>query len=201
MNKQKIIFLDFDGVITTPESGWTIDIQKLELLNKLIITTDAKIVVTSSWKHGYENVDDFKNSIYKKNKRKNSPLFYNHNESVLERFTDQIYDITDSKGSWRGDEIERWLNKHEEEIESYVILDDDSDFHEDQLFHFVQTDLYEGITEREVKICINILKKQRVWNPIRMNLVLTTMWRNKCSGLEKNNIDNLISEYYQTIKK
>ena len=103
------------------------------------------------------------------------------------------------------------LNKYEEikkqidalpneEIESYVILDDDSDFHEDQLFHFVQTDLYEGITEREVKICINILKKQRVWNPIRMNLVLTTMWRNKCSGLDKNNIDNLISEYYQTIK-
>lgn len=49
----KIIFLDFDGVISTYEKGWRFDMKKLELLKEIVDKTDAKIVVTSSWKRGF----------------------------------------------------------------------------------------------------------------------------------------------------
>lgn len=35
----------------------------------------------------------------------------------------------------------------------------------------------------EVDICIDLLNGKFSPNPIRRNLVLTTLWRNKCSGL------------------
>ena len=54
---------------------------------------------------------------------------------------------------------------------------------ESQLLNFVQTDTYFGISEREVDICIELLNGEYSPNPIRRNLVLTTLWRNKCSGL------------------
>ena len=200
----KILFLDFDGVITTYDSKWCIETKKLLLVNDIVSQTDAKIVVTSSWKYYNDADDSFKESIYNKKTDKCSPLCYNtiyENEAIFERFIDQIYDITDNDGAWRGDEIERWINAHEDEIESYVILDDDSDFHEDQLFNFVQTDTFEGLTEREVKLCVARLNGKHISNPIRMNLELITKWRNNCNGIEKNNIEQLLNEYNNSIKK
>lgn len=153
----KIIFLDFDGVISTYEKGWRFDVEKIELLKEIVDKTDAKIVVTSSWKRGFTEVGNFIKSFY--NKPKNKDL---KNVTIFDWFVKSIYDITDNNGSWRGDEIQRWIDKHNEEIESYVILDDDSDFHDNQLFNFVQTDTYEGITSREVKLCIKILNGERI---------------------------------------
>lgn len=153
----KIIFLDFDGVISTYEKGWRFDVEKIELLKEIVDKTDAKIVVTSSWKRGFTEVDNFIKSFY--NKPRNKDL---KNITIFDWFANSIYDITDNNGSWRGDEIQRWIDKHNEEIESYVILDDDSDFRDNQLFNFVQTDTYEGITSREVKLCIKILNNKRI---------------------------------------
>jgi hypothetical protein len=153
----KIIFLDFDGVISTYKKGWRFDMKKLELLKEIVDKTDAKIVVTSSWKRGYTEVDNFIKSFY--NKPRNKDL---KNVTIFDWFANSIYDITDNNGSWRGDEIQRWIDKHNEEIESYVILDDDSDFRDNQLFNFVQTDTYEGITSREVKLCIKVLNGEQI---------------------------------------
>ena len=66
---------------------------------------------------------------------------------------------------------------------NYIIIDDDSDVLEEQLLRFIQTDTYFGISEREVEICIDLLNNKYSPNPIRRNLILTTLWRNKCSGL------------------
>lgn len=189
--KMKVIFLDFDGVITTYYSHWNIDIEKLKLLDEIIQQTDAKIVVSSSWKHGSENVEDFKNRIYNKRCSKNIKT-----QTPFEKFVNQIYDITDSNGAWRGDEVQRWVDNHKEELESYVILDDDDDFKDEQLFNFVQTDGFEGITSREVKLCVGILNNEKIPNPIRLNHELMTRWRNERMGVKKNNIDNLVHEYY-----
>ncbi len=153
----KIIFLDFDGVISTYDKGWRFDVEKLELLKEIVDKTDAKIVVTSSWKRGFTEVDNFIKSFYDKPRNKDLK-----NATIFDWFANSIYDITDNNGSWRGDEIQRWIDKHNEEIESYVILDDDSDFRDNQLFNFVQTDTYEGITSREVKLCIKILNNKRI---------------------------------------
>ena len=153
----KIIFLDFDGVISTYEKGWRFDVEKIELLKEIVDKTDAKIVVTSSWKRGFTEVDNFIKSFYDKPRNKDLKKV-----TIFDWFANSIYDITDNNGSWRGDEIQRWIDKHNEEIESYVILDDDSDFHDNQLFNFVQTDTYEGITSREVKLCIKILNGEQI---------------------------------------
>lgn len=186
----KIIFLDFDGVISTHEKRWRLDMEKIELLKEIVDKTDAKIVVSSSWKRGFTEVDNFIKSLY--NGSRNKDL---NNVTIFNWFANSIYDITDNNGSWRGDEIQRWIDKHNEEIESYVILDDDSDFHDNQLFNFVQTDSYEGITSREVKLCIKILNGEQIPNILRLNLELITRWRNKCKGLDDENIEFLLSEY------
>lgn len=186
----KILFLDFDGVITTPESRWKIDESKVKLVNRIVSETGAKIVVSSSWKVGYRIVDNFKEEINRRYP----------NAEWIKPLVDNIYGITDSMGSWRGDEIHRWLE--DKDVESYVIIDDDSDFRDDQLFNFVQTDTYEGITEREVKLCINILNGKKVINPIRLNLELVTMWRNKCGGIVSDmKIDRLLHEYNNRFNK
>lgn len=46
----KIVFLDFDGVITTLKSNWTIDNEKVELVKQICDATGAKIVISSSWR-------------------------------------------------------------------------------------------------------------------------------------------------------
>lgn len=183
----KILFLDFDGVITTPFSRGKIIPEKVRLIGRILDETGAKIVVTSSWMHGYSETEPFKEGL-----RKRCP-------EGMETIIDNIIGITDGMGSWRGDEIQRWLDEHE--TGSFAILDDDSDFHEDQLFNFVQTDTYEGITEREVKLCISVLNGEQVRNPIRLNLELTTMWRNKCGGIVSDmTIDRLLQEYRHKFK-
>lgn len=46
----RIVFLDFDGVITTLKSNWTLDNKKMELVKRICDETGAKIVISSSWR-------------------------------------------------------------------------------------------------------------------------------------------------------
>ena len=48
---KKIIFLDFDGVITTYKSKWKLDQEKLDLLKEILDATNSEIVISSSWRH------------------------------------------------------------------------------------------------------------------------------------------------------
>ena len=84
-------------------------------------------------------------------------------------------------------------------MESYVILDDDIDMLDEQLFNFVGTDCYEGITSREVKLCIQVLKKEKIANPLRLNLPLLFKWYDRNSGRESN-IDELLYSYHAQYK-
>lgn len=98
-------------------------------------------------------------------------------------------------GVVRGDEIKSYMSEHSE-VENYVILDDDSDMCDYQLFNFVQTDPYEGITERDAKICVDILNGVEIVNPIRMNNELTFRWilADRYPEIE-NNIAELFKNY------
>lgn len=190
--KSNIIFLDFDGVITTLESKWKIDISKIELINKLCNNCNAKIVVTSSWKHGSNTVNEFINYI--KNYFLKHKDYYLDNDYMINEFINNIIDITHTVGSVRGEEIQQYINDNG--IINYVILDDDSDMLDEQLFHFVQTDAYEGITDREYKLCYDILESKEIINPIRLNSVLTFRWRLKCRYPDiKNDIETLLRDY------
>ena len=57
----KIIFLDIDGVISTEKSHYVLDKDACDLLGKIIDATDAKIVISSSWRRN--TVEDTKEEL------------------------------------------------------------------------------------------------------------------------------------------
>ena len=194
----KVIFLDFDGVITTYNSKWKIDMNKINIINDICDKTNAKIVITSSWRIGHRgNVSAFHERL--------KQYFIKHNyldqfKDTLDKFIGNIVGMTKCLSKYidgvvRGDEIKSYMSEHHE-VENYVILDDDSDMCDYQLFNFVQTDPYEGITERDAKLCVDILNGVEIVNPIRMNNELTFRWilADRYPGIE-NNIEELLKKY------
>ena len=191
--KMKVIFLDFDGVITTYDSKWKINMYKINIINDICDKTDAKIVVTSTWRMGYH--DD----VYACHERLKL-YFIKHNyldnfKDTFDKFISNIIGMTECIGGLRGDEIKSYMNEHPE-VENYVIIDDDSDMCDDQLCNFVQTDTWDGITERDAKLCVDILNGIKILNPIRMNYELRFRWMLRCKYPEiENNIEELLENY------
>lgn len=176
----RIIFLDIDGVLNSWSTGYKITTEKLQLLNDLIEQTGAKIVISSSWRIGSKDVKEFLEKNFKKSKfRLDSFKDVTNQECISNIFYNSTIDLTDTFGPLRGDEIKRWLDNHADEVESYVILDDDSDMLDEQLEHLVQTDTYFGLTDREVHLATLILTKQFVPNKIRLNNELYYRYRKK----------------------
>lgn len=192
-NKLRVIFLDYDGVITWPGSKWNVDPQKVKLLEEILEATGAKIVISSSWRIGCKDGEDFVNKMFTTWRKSVSK------EDRNSLFIQSIIDVTDHMGSARGDEIQRWLDAHEDEVESYVIIDDDNDMLEEQLFHFVQTDGWYGLSDRTVHLAIQVLKNEKIISPIRLNMDLVYRWSLKCSGLQSN-IEKLLMEYNNSFK-
>lgn len=179
----KIIFLDIDGVLNSWSTCYKITTEKLKLLNDLIEQTDAKIVISSSWRVGSKDVKDFLDKNFSKNR---TFRLDNPNQELIDNiFYKNTIALTDTFGPNRGDEIKRWLDTHSDEVESYVIFDDDSDMLDEQLEHFVQTDTYYGITDREIHLASLILNKQYVPNKIRLNNELYYRYRLQ---LDKNSL-------------
>ena len=122
--RMKVLFLDVDGVLNKHSSYTTIsDIGgglKLDL-DALIHDTKCKIVLSSTWRI----LEDTYNFISK------------HVE---------IFDVTDQDRGCRGDQIQRWLNKHPE-VTNYAIVDDDSDMLDSQLRYYVHTEFEYGLTD------------------------------------------------------
>ena len=128
-NKIKLIFLDVDGVInckntTTRHQGYIgIDPFLVMIFNRIILATDAKIVISSAWRLFPQGVEE------------------------IERRTWKSIGVTPKpRTGFRGGDINDWLAAHPEiEIDKYAILDDDSDFYPDQpLF---KTTWENGLTE------------------------------------------------------
>lgn len=189
----KVIFLDFDGVITSPDSKWKIDMHKIKIINDICDKTGAKIVVSSTWRMGY--CDDV--SVFHEHLKQ---YFIKHNyldkfKDTFDKFISNIIGMTECIDGLRGNEIKSYMNEHPE-VENYVIIDDDSDMCDDQLCNFVQTDTWDGITERDAKLCVDILNGIKILNPIRMNYELRFRWMlmRKCPGIE-NNIEELFENY------
>ena len=156
----KIIFLDFDGVVTTVKSHWRFDAEKMALLGEILDATDAKIVITSSWRrYTLEDTIDF---ITKREKERGCVPF---------AFPDRVIDITQRMyafcfpnmdkhyGVVRGEEIRRWQEENDACECPYVILDDDTDMLLWQKDNFVQTDGELGLSATDCWKAIVILNK------------------------------------------
>lgn len=154
----KVIFLDFDGVITTPKSKCRLDPEKMALIGRILDATGAKIVISSSWRR-YSLEETIRHITDTGN------LFVGGNPfpypdavvGVTERMYSFCYPHNDRHfGLPRGCEIEHYLNQHGE-VDSYVIIDDDQDMLLCQAENFVHTDGEIGLTEDDVEKAIKIL--------------------------------------------
>lgn len=166
----KYIFLDFDGVITNKESKYKLDKQSCNLLGKIIEETDAKIIITSSWR---------KSTLEDTIKYLNTTSFFVPFEfPYLDRIIGQtirayhyIHGI--HLGIPRGLEIKQWIdtNIHSDNGKNYilkkigidyqyVILDDDNDMLLEQRNNFIKTDSYRGLNVRNVFDAIQILNNK-----------------------------------------
>jgi hypothetical protein len=165
----KIIFLDIDGVlnheafykeryekrndgnaIEHPYSE--IDPKCVDNLNTLITDTNAKIVISSTWRH--------------------SGLSYCEDVLGYHGFMGEIIDITPSSPTrFRGLEILDWVKSNEELIgephynfTEYVILDDDSDMLYWQRNNFLLIDRFVGLTMGDVFRAKKILNNGKIIN-------------------------------------
>lgn len=156
----KVIFLDVDGVLncqgTTARCGGLIGIDsaKVKLLKQIVDATGAKIVLSSSWRLGYN--------------RDGEQL--EHHAQYLERKLNaeglQIYDVTKSlRGMYsRVEEVYDYMSD-KDDIENFVILDDeDFNWKKRKLKpHWVKSTFYGtngGIHEEHVKKAIRILNSR-----------------------------------------
>ena len=165
MKTEKYIFLDFDGVLNhenfynkrheigidkyPPYPLCEIDPKSVENLNYIVKETDAKVVVSSSWRHG----------------RSKKEL-----QSILDNsgFIGEVIDVTPNlinfEGSVRGNEIWAWIKNNVEnyfDFFDYVIFDDDCDMLYYQKDNFIHVDKWVGITGRDVMRAKSILKGNR----------------------------------------
>lgn len=130
----KIIFLDIDGVLNTSatfkrryyeykKSGilWLeIDEFRLQLLQKIVKETNAKIVLSSTWRSGFVKNNNNNNIII--------PTFDKSKQllNIFKKYDLDIYDITPyDKNMWRENEILEYL-KNRDDVESFVIFDDEA---------------------------------------------------------------------------
>jgi hypothetical protein len=184
MIKKKILFLDVDGVLNCSDwyqerydkvrAGQIVREHPVDefspsivaKLNKITDATGAEIVISSTWRLG-RSLDELR------------ALF------TEVGITAHVLDKTPFFGSIdgytipRGCEIEAWLDEHKfqrinwslkrqkefaelSEVDNYVIFDDDSDMLYNQREHFIKTSQKTGLSDCDVDIAIELLKKP-IW--------------------------------------
>lgn len=174
----KIIFLDIDGVLNVigqghDEYGQLFHQHFMDNLKRIIDETGAKIVVSSSWRKSGLNVmqEMWKHRGLAGEVIDVTPSLYLQKGGSIQFWNDKLEQHPTPKirgySIPRGCEIEYWLNNENYEVESYVILDDDTDMLISQERKFVQCsgniddedciDIGYGLTNRCTEKAISIL--------------------------------------------
>lgn len=108
------------------------DPLKWKWLSEFCNKHDYKICISSVWKNHFKHVEDWNKALIK--------LGFNDNIFV---------GITGNRRGIRGDEIKEWLDKHK--VDSYAIIDDDTDMRKDQMKSFFHVDPYYGLTQNTLQ--------------------------------------------------
>lgn len=147
LSRTKIVFLDCDGVVS-PLSGKLFDPSRMALLKKLVDATQAKIVLSSSWR-----TTDFGRKEVGKHLVINS----------LPMFIDITPDIPRKS---RSEEILSWLQQYEDalDIVNFVALDDINlpSVAPDRAFfskHAIVTNGSTGLTEQDIHRATALLQE------------------------------------------
>lgn len=149
----KVLFLDIDGVVNKQENFdrsrgmglYPIDSYCAFLVGRIQLQTGCEVVLSSSWRNDPEGVKNVSERVVE----------------LLGKTGNHKWDgkIRNARGhDWphelRGDEVNDWLAEHPE-VTKYAILDDDSDFYDDQpLF---KTTFKDGLTDEIAEAVIEHL--------------------------------------------
>lgn len=168
-----IVFLDIDGVLHSfnyekflkrnnrdwyDKNGALFDPICIDALQYLIESTNAKLVIHSSWKDS---------------KACKNPLFLIKDIWKARHLPSEILDVTptlspdqlfnlygiNATTQWKGYEIAYWL-KQNPQYKSYVIIDDQNTVCKNQKDFFVKVNGNKGLQIKDVKKAISKLKKQ-----------------------------------------
>lgn len=129
-----VIFLDIDGVVTSSRDNGFRDfnLHVIHWLRFCCAESGAKIVLSSTWRHSHDKA--FWQTIFSE---------HVHDDWATPSGKRQMID-GHLKSPLRGDEIMEWLDRNPD-VTKYVILDDDSDFYDKQMKHFIRTDAHNGM--------------------------------------------------------
>ena len=133
---EKYIFLDIDGVLNGQHSINETPLYSFYLnnLKELINKTNAKIILSSSWR----------NFLHKENNKYVPNKEGGYGDKLIKAFDElnlEIHDTTElgySKNK-RGFQIKEWLDNYADKEYKYIILDDDEDMLTEQFEYFIKT--------------------------------------------------------------
>jgi hypothetical protein len=163
----KLLFLDFDGVLTSIDSIQNrhkitgkyepitgIHDQHVKLLNGIVERTDCKIVISSVWRTNHEipwirgRMMDrgflYPRRVY----RQPTPYF--------------------AQSKVRGLEIQKWIDDFGKDLESICILDDSDDMHHLSPF-LVRTSGITGLTKEIVEKVVDVLNSHNWKNDVLLS--------------------------------
>lgn len=155
----RILFLDFDGVLNTPvyihDHGIDgIDPARVDLLDWILDETKAGVVISSTWrlltKSKHEALGELKDQLARIGMMKN-----------VDAVIDMTPDIRFWNEGWRhldrGWEIDLWLRVRKFHGD-FVVLDDEGV--NPHTMHLVKTELYTGLTKPLAEEVVAAFKKQ-----------------------------------------
>lgn len=145
----KILFLDIDGVVNSMETTNFKDLYPLDpymafLVGRIQLETACDVVLSSAWRHHPESLKHVSERVVKL-LDKTPSLNHKYDPPVFARGRTWDYAL-------RGDEVNAWLAEHPE-VTRHAILDDSSDFYDDQpLFQTTfQTGLNDEIANKVIE--------------------------------------------------
>ena len=150
--KTKFIFLDVDGVLNdeaTLMQDSDINPDHVKRLRQIVESTGAKIVLSSSWRIGFNDKMEARGPISK-------TLFDALKKENLTLFAKTV----ELRSNSRSEEIEVFLK--ENKCDNFVILDDEDWDFEWKTFlrhNFVHTTFKNGLTDANVENAIRILNR------------------------------------------
>lgn len=153
---QQVIFLDVDGTITTLDSKWQLNPEKFKILGEILDKTNAKIVISSSWRR-----DTLENTIEFLTNTEINPYVNNNPFPFVDKIigqTDRLPYSRMSEKDHRGREIKKWIEDNNY-TGKYIIIDDDCDFLEEQIPYHLWTKWDTGLEESDIQKALDILNE------------------------------------------
>lgn len=151
----KVLFLDIDGVLNSAEfmlnkrhirrpTPHEIDAVTVPRLNSVIARTGAKICVSSTWRIGRDAM-------------LLEEILRSHGVRCdVVGTTPETFRMDNERGwSFRGNEIQMWLDRHPE-VSTFAIVDDDSDM-EPLMHRLVKTSWETGLLDEHVEKLVEML--------------------------------------------